>query len=773
MSNPNTRSSPARGPSSHQSGSRSQREDSATPAIISAPYNFVPLTSKVHIPSWSREVSHDFPFADGFSGELQYTLTADTPLLVGGKQIKSTESKPGSVKPMQLPDGTYAIPGSSLKGMVRSVIEIAGFGRMRMVDEVRPSLRDISKSDTVYATRVRDKVRTGFLRRRADGVQEIVPCKMLRLDHRDLEVALGIKAPKTIFPARMSVKAKYEAWDEACRSAGKNPRSLRFDLGADAKAPTRLFEGAIQGVPVFTGQINDSTRPHGKRRDFVFYARDADHAIEVSRDAWRDFLRIHGDEDGGDENGKSAMSWPGYWKSKYRVGEDVPVFYLQDKINNKDLLRIGLAYMPKLAGDFSSLDMIEHVSPEHRQAPGAAHGYDLADLLFGAVNGDSQTDALRGRVSLETALAVGSPKVVAQTETILNSPKPSYFPNYVTQQADPRTWKLKSDQYATYLESSQSKAPTLRGFKRYPVRPLSDVQVQSLTDEQRKKCKMQVKLHTLTEGTRFIGRIVFHNLKPEELGALLWALTWGGKTHLRHSLGMGKPFGFGQVHFDLHPDKSRLIPNDPATAEAALDATRCADFVAVFTSHMQASFPQWDQSPQLRNLCAMADPAAAGKLHKGMELRHMRLDAKAKVNEFQEAKQGKSVLADYAVASGNMLPAHYQPTQGKPCSAAMAPVENKATPAGTPAPTPAFVTTTKIWPNAKLKWEPGPCRLSAIPADKGGKTAVKEQAKRLLDALPESKRERLLKKGELADIAVEVEQQGNRLSIVRLIWPAG
>ncbi|HFD17052.1 MAG TPA: hypothetical protein ENJ38_12220, partial [Rhodospirillales bacterium] len=48
------------------------------------------------------------------------------------------------VHPFRLPDGRYAIPGSSLKGLIRAVVEIAGFGRMRMVDDIRPGLRDIS-----------------------------------------------------------------------------------------------------------------------------------------------------------------------------------------------------------------------------------------------------------------------------------------------------------------------------------------------------------------------------------------------------------------------------------------------------------------------------------------------------------------------------------------------------------------------------------------------------------------------------------------------------
>ncbi len=53
---------------------------------ISAPYNFVPLSDYVHIPEWSKRASHDWPFEDGLSGEIHYTLVAESPLLVGGEQ---------------------------------------------------------------------------------------------------------------------------------------------------------------------------------------------------------------------------------------------------------------------------------------------------------------------------------------------------------------------------------------------------------------------------------------------------------------------------------------------------------------------------------------------------------------------------------------------------------------------------------------------------------------------------------------------------------------
>jgi len=616
---------------------------------ISAPYNFVPLARWVHIPAWSKQASHDWPFEDGYSGEIHYRLIAESPILVGGQQKKiDSRDRPNTeVRPFQLPVGTYAIPGSSLKGMLRSVVEIAGFGRMRMVDDVRPGLRDISGKYVAksYTDKVRSKVKTGFLRLRADGGREIVPCRMVRLDHRTIENDTG--APKPVFEAGKNVGEKYNCWQRLCRLKKWDPMRVHFDIGSEGHAKN-LGKGEHIGYPVFTGQISDSTTKNGKKKDFVFFEADEKRTVPVTDAAWRDFLYIHGD-DGKDP----AMSWPGYWRARFRAGDDVPVFYLQDGGS----LRIGLAYMPKLAGDFSTQDAIRHASEQHLQEPGPEAGYDLADLLFGAIHSTDQNAALRGRVSCELAKVEGNPEPEASPDTILNGPKPSYFPNYLEQKTYEGRLSGRDPQYATYVSSSTNKKPVIRGFKRYPARPDDKVGVQQLTPDQRENKKVQIRLHPLPAGTVFKGRIVFHNLKPEEVGALLWAMTWGGDDGLRHGIGMGKPFGFGQVRFEIDPAHSRLIPNDPEKPVFPLDPDRIETFCRRFTAHMnEAARAQggtaWEDSPQIRNLLAMADPESADNLPHGMELRHMCLNAANRINEFLGAKQEALVLNDYVQASG-------------------------------------------------------------------------------------------------------------------------
>ena len=624
---------------------------------ISAPYNFVPLADWVHIPEWSRQVSHDWPFRDGCSGEICYRLIAESPLLVGGHQEKNdANDRPNTeVRPFQLPDGRYAIPGSSLKGLIRAVVEIAGFGRMRMVDDARPGLRDISGPHVkkAYTDRVRNRVNVGFLRLREDGGREILPARMVRLPHAALETAFGLQ--NAFFRKGQTVAEKYQVWHQRCQQRGWPSDRIRFDLaGNDA---THIGQGEYEGFPVFTGQISDSRQRNGKgkKRDFIFYDKDESQPLQVSDEVWRDFLRIHGD----DEPVTSGMSWPGHWKQRFRNREDIPVFYL----NDAGKMRIGLAYMPKLAGDFSIHDCISHVSADHLETTPGIGRHDLADLLFGAINGDEQQDALRGRVSFETAIADRQSRPQRQPDTILNGPKPTYFPNYLQQETDASTLYLEGEekaQYATYVHSPGNPSPRVRGFKRYPARSEEKVGVQALTGDQLPNKKVQVRLHPLPEGTVFDGRITFHNLKPEELGALLWALTWGGDAGLRHGLGMGKPFGFGQVRFEIDGASSTLLPNDPAQKPARLDEGKQKEMIEVFEQYMEEAAREhggWNDSPQVRNLLAMADPAAADELPPGMELRHMKLmrcrNSEGKtdnINEFLWARQKNPalVLGDYA-----------------------------------------------------------------------------------------------------------------------------
>lgn len=138
---------------------------------INAPYNFVPLSDTVVTPEWADLVSHDLPFKDGISGALELTIEALSPIMIGGEQKQGTERESGQVKffktlkSKEHPHGQYAIPGSSLRGAIRNVFEIATFSKMSRIDNKRYGLRDISTQNVSnsYGERVRGNVKYAFM----------------------------------------------------------------------------------------------------------------------------------------------------------------------------------------------------------------------------------------------------------------------------------------------------------------------------------------------------------------------------------------------------------------------------------------------------------------------------------------------------------------------------------------------------------------------------------------------------------------------------------
>ena len=594
---------------------------------IDAPYNFVPLADWVHIPDWARLVSHDLPFRDGLSGYLDLSITAHTPILVGREQ----QPAPGQVHPYQLPDGRYTLPGTALKGMIRSVVEIASFSRMTMVDNQRLSVRDLTPAahsfygdfmtQTVGPSTYQALSKAGWLSfDTARGVWWIQPCEYARVEHTDLVAYHGTHWVNVHH--RPTARDKYAAW-------GK-PLDIQFDSGPEIAHPhsharslvyrkaSNLGTGATNGTLVFTGHSPQ------KHLEFIFFGRVGT-PIRVPDDVFHGFLDIH---DQKTENA-TRTAW-----DDWRGAMQVPVFYLEKPGHPGTVASLGLALMYKLPCRHSIYDAINHSSPQHLDGGGD----DLATLLFGRV-GDKPEDCLRGRVTFHHAVADGNPQPQVQPPTILNGPKPTYYPNYIRQPAARNNRIPQGQGYVTFMDE-QCK---IRGWKRYPARPATAAHVQVLTAEQMQNTAVQVILHPLSAGTTFSTRMDFHNLKPEELGALCWALTWGGADGLRHNLGMGKPFGFGQLTITING--SELRPN--RSAESALTWERYRDAFIKFMNdaHERARGhgKKWLDSDEIKALLGMADP---GKQPAQGQLRHMRLTTEAD-NQFKEAKIARLVLPDY------------------------------------------------------------------------------------------------------------------------------
>ncbi|WP_018870794.1 TIGR03986 family CRISPR-associated RAMP protein [Thioalkalivibrio sp. ALgr3] len=555
---------------------------------LNLPYNFVPLTPFVLRPDWHAHVSHDHPFRDGWSGEIRIRLTAHTPLSVGGEQTPGREREPGKVHFARTPDGRPAVPPSSLKGMLRHVLEIAAFGHFREVEDQRLGVRDLTKADNFYMKEmVKAPVQAGWLRYR-DGSWYIRPVNFVRLHQEELIRAFGVDEQK--WKKAGTVQKRYGL-------IGTLPE-IHFDVGpvrnngqADA---IDLGRGPRHGHVVVTGQPGpDYTRKNAKKREFIFYdAGEPRDEIPVSPEVMSDFQFIHQESD----------EWNRFWKPKVLDADPgVPVFWHADGGREGGVRSLGLAMMYRLAYRHSLHDAIRHTGAGKNA--NSAHldddTPDLAELLFGRIDADTPDGSLRGRVMPGLAECEQDATTRWEGPMVLNGPKPTFYPAYLNQQE-------KKKDYITLMDDRAE----LSGWKRYPVRSSHHTP----RPPEKSGPKVQVKLETVPAETTFSTQIRFHNLRDVELGALMWALDFGGRGDLRHSLGTGKPFGFGQVSVSV--TDAHLEPNDPGReidddALVNLEACRHA-----FVQYMNDAWAQatdgaedrWEDSEPLRQLLAMATP---------------------------------------------------------------------------------------------------------------------------------------------------------------------
>ena len=160
---------------------------------FSSPYNFVPLSPFVLTPSWASTVDQDHPLKQGLCGELDIEIATHTPLCVGGKQTPSSATSAGLVRFFKTPEQIPAIPGSSLKGMLRQVMSIATFGHFNQVENKKLSVRDISKSNNFYLnTVIVPKAQAGWLRF-DNGQWQLTRCQYTRVHQGSIIEHFGLQ----------------------------------------------------------------------------------------------------------------------------------------------------------------------------------------------------------------------------------------------------------------------------------------------------------------------------------------------------------------------------------------------------------------------------------------------------------------------------------------------------------------------------------------------------------------------------------------------------
>jgi CRISPR-associated protein (TIGR03986 family) len=494
-----------------------------------APYNFVPLPNEPKIVTAEPPGHHEWSSGANFSGEIRLEWEALTDFYFRGIGGKAAE-------PFQI-DGKLRIPGSSIRGMARTMVEIL---TCSMVD------RDLVNDDLLYFRGVGSTPTPGessfephsFAYREQLGRDLCnVQAGYLRVDEKTRQWSIQ--------PAdKIRDGGKDHRWARYWTEATWERKRVRFSIGAQL-ANSEDHEGQIlqpgqpggyDGWLVCSGKAPpDRRKSSDARRQWLIPGPDAKAEPIALRDEDVDAYQSHG---------LTKMIETNRFAYGSETKSPTPCFFIQEKLEDGTPGRVIFGHTPNMRIPYrnSVLDRAgKWLTEENEQR------WDYARAMFGFA-GRKADASRRTRVEFEDAFLKSGGEIGDVTTVLLGSPRPTLYQHYVEQTSQDITKGMTWD---GDFQGKDVDNVRPAGYKLYWHRPGATV---PKSDQPR----LATKVRPVRKGAKFESVIRFRNLSDVELGALLVALDLPA-GHAHH-IGGGKPLGWGSFRIDI----KQLTFFDPA-----------------------------------------------------------------------------------------------------------------------------------------------------------------------------------------------------------------
>ncbi|MSN96889.1 TIGR03986 family CRISPR-associated RAMP protein [Campylobacter sp. FMV-PI01] len=522
-----------------------------------APYNFVSLPSKViyqdsildlEFDKEGRVVKGDgLSRFSGNSGEIELNITTKSPLFIGDS------GKSNDLNDFFNVDGEYKIPGSSIRGMIRKLVEICSYSKFSFFNDHKFYFRDVAgvADDSLKTTyqkflkyqdsegELQPNSSPGILRCRNDRDFYIVPTKCDEVSYIDS------KAEKNTNLNRYEVKKldkKYSKEQKNMEIIQKNDRFV-------------VYVGKIGNIFLKGRNIKDN---RNKICYKFFYPKNEEEKIEL--DYNRDIKPYIYDSQKKFKQGK-FLNLIELVKDKKQYPDGIPCFYaITNKKNDpddkyKEQVFFGHTSYFRIPYQNSIGDIIDKNLKDDKRL-------DLTQAIFG------KDKVLATRVFFEDASLKNEPKWLTKNdvEIILSSPKPTSYNLYLEQKGVKNVSEIK------HYDSQDAK---IRGYKFYHHQNFNlnhhNGKMKQNTNENMKK-----HIKPLDSENIFKTKIRFESLSDIELGALLFVLNLPQNCY--HKIGMAKPLGFGKIEikanlkiYDLEKRYSTLFDENSEFCEPNLE----------------------------------------------------------------------------------------------------------------------------------------------------------------------------------------------------------
>lgn len=547
-------------------GRNNGRQNTGGSSYVGAPYNFVPFSKDVYHYPKGKQTKHNDMSEELLSGEISYEMTAKTPVFVGDgrKDGKGTELFHKNER------GIYAIPGSTVRGLIRNNVQILGLSEIGDdVDDYALMYRAVAGGmekdrygktlgtdqinvgvDKTVMLNVLQNVKAGYIREEGGKycIREaeehavgngkysmnyyVLSEKQVLENRQDYPFFTNNPAKRMMYNLNCKFKKDVRTNWNGREQVKYIPIDKKTMVNKDYKPYYEEVSYEIRGDRVIKvgekgqfrekGYVLSSGFMNEKKAVYVIPEMQKGTAcIEVPEEDVRAFridlskrentLKRFG--------GKTFFDLPGR-------GECKPVFFIQLKKAQKKRLYFGFTPRLRLFYDHTIKDGL---GSKHKEG-----GVDYAKAIFGYVKGE---ESYRSKVSFTDAVVkdtdAGESLVCGEKQAILLEPKPTSYMDYVKPDEKGMPVTYNSDRFL------------LRGVKQYwlkkEVLPTSDIDP--------KLGKVTTKFQPLNEGVTFAGKVRFQNLTQDELGLLLWSIRLEENSEM--NVGKGKPYGYGRIKTEL------------------------------------------------------------------------------------------------------------------------------------------------------------------------------------------------------------------------------
>lgn len=558
-------------------------------SYVGAPYNFVPLGKKVYRKDEMTKHSE----ISGLSGYLEYQVTAKTPIIVDGGDKHFYKNK----------DGKAAIPGSTMRGLVRSNMQI--LNQSSIADDIANaklmyrcvggSSRNLNKkvydgtlvSDTVVVGKGRfsvlKNVKGGYIGCK-NGKYYIIPSSIQTLQRELGEMNYYVLSERRIIEDKfrgfeMLRKSPCVLQNSNTRPFVKEARGNRVQYKGDKNVNYKPYfktvyyqpkgmrnisalseepkNGYKKGTLITTGFMNQKKAfyviPEMAElpvsewipiapQDIDSFKRDFEgRKNQLTVATGFNLAKMEKDEK--EELKKEVSRFFGLPEN----GEIKPVFYIE--LDGK----LYFGFTPRLRL-FYEKEIYDGLSKKQRD-----NSLDYCKSMFGFA---TDNESYRSRLSFQEAVIDKNISENGKTAVVLGEPKPTSYLDYLVG---------KNGEAVTYRGDF-----ALRGMKQYWLHTKEAASGLGNNKD------VGSDFYPYPKETSFTGQIRFSNLSEEELGMLLWSLLL--EKNSQQNIGKGKPYGFGRVEISLKQlnilDTAAMYDSETLCLEPYREEKeRCSEYV--------------------------------------------------------------------------------------------------------------------------------------------------------------------------------------------------